>query len=78
MKKLHALLFILMVTTTAIAANLAASFKEAAALADAQDDKDRATRIYGAIDLNDYYQKKYNPVFQSCLKSTKHADMSTF
>jgi len=58
-----------------MASGLARSFKEAAALA-AAEDKDRATRIYAAIDLNDYYEQKYGPIFSSCLKSTDHADTS--
>jgi len=57
-----------------MASGLARSFKEAAALAGA--DKDRATRIYAAIDLKDYYEEKYGPIFSSCLKSTDHADTS--
>ena len=61
-----------------MAGDLAGSFKQAAALADAQDVTDRAIRIYAEIDLKDYYQQKYGPVFQSCLKSTEHPDMSTF
>lgn len=44
----------------------------------ATEDKDRATRIYAEVDLKDYYQHKYMPVFQSCLKSTEHPDTSTF
>ena len=60
-----------------MAGDLAGSFKEAVALAKTED-KDRATRIYSEIDLRDYYQQKYMPVFQSCLKSIEHPDPSTF
>jgi len=60
-----------------MAGDLATSFKQAVALAAAQD-KDRTTRIYADIDLKDYYQQKYSPVFVSCLKSTDHADTSPF
>lgn len=60
-----------------MAGDLARSFKEAVALAEAQPE-DRATRIYAKVDLNDYYQQKYMPVFQSCLKSTENPDTSTF
>lgn len=60
-----------------MAGDLASSFKQAVALAEARD-KDRATRIYADIDLKDYYQHKYSPVFVSCLKSTDHADTSPF
>lgn len=77
MKRLHSILFILLLTTSGIASDLARSFKEAAALANAQD-KDRATRIYTQIDLKDYYERKYGPIFVSCLKSTGHPNTSAF
>jgi len=77
MKKLYSVALIFLLTTSSMAGDLASSFKEAVALA-ATEDKDRATRIYAEIDLKDYYQHKYMPVFQSCLKSTEHADTSTF
>jgi hypothetical protein len=57
--------------------DLATSFKQAAALGDAQE-KERATQAYIHLDLMPYYQKKYSPVFQSCLASTSHADTSPF
>ncbi len=61
-----------LLTTSSPAANLPSSFKEAVALADKQDkDANRATRIYDAVDLKDYYEKKYLPLFQSCLTSTE-------
>jgi len=70
MNTLYAIALTCLLTTASVAANLPSSFKDAVALADKQDkDRDRATRIYDAIDLNDYYQKKYIPLFQSCLKS---------
>jgi|SRR5580704_289241 hypothetical protein len=78
MKTLYSILLISLLTTSGTAGDLAGSFKEAAAQADAQDVTDRAIRIYAEIDLRDYYQQKYNPVFQSCLKSTEHPDTSTF
>lgn len=78
MKKIYSILFIVvLLTSSGMAGDLAASFKEAAALAKTED-KDRAKRIYSEIDLKDYYQQKYFPIFQSCLKSTDHPDMSTF
>ena len=77
MKRLYTIVLISLLTTSSIAGTLASSFKEAVALA-ATEDKDRATRIYAAIDLKDYYQQKYMPVFTSCLKSTEHPDTSTF
>jgi hypothetical protein len=77
MKKLYSIALILLLTTSGMAGDLAGSFKEAVALAKTED-KDRATRIYAEIDLKDYYQQKYFPVFQSCLKSIEHPDPSTF
>lgn len=77
MKKLYTMVLISLLATSSVAGTLASSFKEAATLADTED-KDRATRIYAEVDLKDYYQQKYMPVFQSCLKSTEHPDSSTF
>jgi len=77
MKKLYSIALIFLLTTSSMAGDLASSFKEAVALAEAQPE-DRAARIYAKVDLNDYYQQKYMPVFQSCFKSTEHPDMSTF
>jgi hypothetical protein len=78
MKTVYTIVLISLLTTSGIAGDLAGSFKEAGALADAQDVTNRATRIYAAIDLKDYFQQKYMPIFQSCLRSTEHPDMSTF
>ncbi|HSY92106.1 MAG TPA: hypothetical protein VK812_12085 [Candidatus Binatus sp.] len=77
MKKLYTMVLISLLTTSSLAGDLAGSFKEAVALAKTED-TDRATRIYSDIDLKDYYQQKYFPVFQSCLKSIEHPDPSTF
>jgi hypothetical protein len=77
MRKICSILFISLLTTSGMAGDLASSFKQAVALAEAQD-KGRTTRIYADIDLKDYYQRKYSPVFVSCLKSTDHADTSPF
>ena len=72
MKALCIIIVISLLTTSSVAANLPSSFKEAVALADKQDkDANRATRIYDAVDLKDYYEKKYLPLFQSCLTSTE-------
>lgn len=76
MRKLYAVLFVSLLTTSTMAGDLAGTFKEAVALADKHED--RTTRIYSEIDLKDYYQQKYMPIFQSCLKSTEHPDMSSF
>jgi hypothetical protein len=77
MKKLYAIVLISLLTTAVSADDLAISFKQAAALAETQN-KERATRVYEALDLKDYYQQKYSPVFLSCLKSTDHRDTSPF
>ena len=77
MRKICSILFISLLTTSGMAGDLVSSFKQAVALAEAQD-KDRKTRIYADIDLKDYYHQKYPPVFVSCLKSTDHADTSPF
>jgi hypothetical protein len=77
MRKIFSVLFVSLLATTSVASDLAKSFKEAVALADTEDE-DRATRIYAKVDLTDYYQRKYMPVFQSCLKSTENPDTSTF
>ena len=77
MKILCAIVFISLLTTAGRADDLATSFKQAAALGDAQE-KERATQAYIHLDLMPYYQKKYSPVYQSCLKSTDHRDTSTF
>jgi len=58
-------------------ANSLVSFKQAAALGDAQE-KERNAQAYIHLDLMPYYQKKYSPVFLSCLASTDHPDTSPF
>lgn len=70
MKTLYTIVVVIsLLPTFSVAANLPSSFKDAVALADKQDkERDRATRIYDAVDLKDYYEKKYLPLFQSCLK----------
>jgi hypothetical protein len=60
-----------------MAGDLASSFKQAAALADAED-RDSATEAYAKNDLLPYYMQKYWPVFQSCLSPTQHPDTSSF
>jgi|SRR5271165_262645 len=77
MKKLYAIVLISLLTTAGRADDLATSFKQAAALAEAQD-KVNAAIAYEHRDLKPYYQKKYSPVFLSCLKSTDHPDTSPF
>ena len=77
MKKLYAIVFIFLLATSGRADELASSFKQAAALADAQE-KERAAQAYIHLDLKPYYQKKYSPVFLSCLASTDHPDTSPF
>ena len=77
MRKIFSVFFVSLLKTSGMGSDIARSFKEAVALADAEV-KDRATHIYAKIDLTDYYQRKYMPVFQSCLKSSEHPDTSTF
>jgi hypothetical protein len=77
MKKPYAIVLISLLATSGRAIELASSFKQAAALGDAQE-KERATQAYIHLDLMPYYQKKYSPVFQSCLTSTDHPDTSPF
>ena len=79
MRAVYIIVLISLLTTLSIASNLPSSFKEALALADKQDkDRDRATRIYDAVDLKDYYEKKYMPLFQSCFKSTGETSSFSF
>ena len=77
MKKLYAIVLISLLATSGRAIELASSFKQAAALGDVQE-KERSTQAYIHLDLMPYYQKKYSPVFQSCLTSTDHPDASPF
>jgi hypothetical protein len=75
--KLYAIVLISLLTTAGRAGDLATSFKQAAALGDAQE-KERATQAYIHVDLMPYYEKKYARAFQSCLASTDHPDTSPF
>jgi hypothetical protein len=77
MKKLNVLVVVSLLATATGAGELASSFKQAAALGDAQE-KHPATWVYQRRDLTPYYQEKYGPVLQSCLKSTDHPDTSPF
>jgi hypothetical protein len=77
MSRLYTIVFISLLATSSIAGNLVSSFKQAAALGDAQE-KERTTQAYVHLDLTPYYQQKYSPVFQSCLASTDHPDTSPF
>jgi hypothetical protein len=74
---LTTIVFISLLATSGRAGDLASSFKQAVVLADAQDKED-AAYVYGHRDLNQYYQKKYSPVFLSCLASTDQPDTSPF
>jgi hypothetical protein len=65
-------------SSSSIAGDPAGSFEQAVGLAEAQS-KDRTIRIYSAVDLMPYYQQKYMPVFQACLKLTERpGDTSPF
>jgi hypothetical protein len=77
MKKLYAIVLISVLAAAVRANDLATSFKQAVALAETQS-KDRASKVYEALDLKEYYEQEYSSVFQSCLKSTDHPDTSPF
>jgi hypothetical protein len=77
MRKLYSIIFISLLTTSSIAGDLASSFEQASALALAQD-KDPVAQAYRKRDLIPYYQQKYFPIFQLCLKTTEHRDTSSF
>jgi hypothetical protein len=77
MKKLHIMVFIALLVTSCRSTSLAGSFKQAAALGDAQE-KEPAVQAFLQRDLEPYYQKKYSSIFQSCLASTDHPDTSSF
>src|SRR5690348_5439887 len=76
MKKLYVIVAICFLTTTGRAGDLATSFEQAAALGDAQEKKPAALAY--KPELTTYYQQRYSPVFQSCLKSTENRDTSSF
>lgn len=76
MRKLYAIGLICFLTSTGRAADLATSFEQAAALGDAQEKKPAALAY--KPELMTYYQQRYSPVFQSCLKSTQNRDTSPF
>jgi hypothetical protein len=57
--------------------SLNSSFQQVAAFADTQEE-DPATQEYAQRDLKPYYQRKYGPIFSSCLASTDHPDKSPF
>lgn len=77
MQKLYWITFVLLVTTCSVADDLASSFEQASAIALSQH-KASAVRAYDKRDLMPYYQDKYFPIFQSCLKTTEHRDTSPF
>lgn len=77
MKKLGAIVLVSLLATTGRASDLATTFDEAVALAENQN-KDRASRAYDALDFKPYYQQKYGPLLVSCLNSADQPDTSTF
>lgn len=77
MKAFCTIVIFSLLTAAGRADDLATSFKQAVALADAQE-KERAAQAYIHLDLKPYYEKKYSPVFQSCLASTAQPDTSPF
>lgn len=56
--------------TSGSPSDLATSFQQAVALAEAQE--------YEHRDLKAYYRKRYAPIFQACFASTEHPDTSPF
>lgn len=77
MKNLGMITVLFLAATSALANDLAGSFQEAAALADAQE-KAEATRDYFGKILLPYYARKYAPVLQSCFATVAHPDNSSF
>lgn len=77
MKELYATVFLSLLTISCGAGELVSSFKQAVALAEAQE-QEPAGQAYVHRDLKVYYEKKYSPVFQACLASTDHRDTSPF
>ena len=77
MKALFVVVLVSLLVASGRGDDLAASFKQAAALGDAQE-KERAMQAYLHLDLMPYYQQKYSPVFQSCLKANAHPDPKSF
>src|SRR5690242_6987422 len=76
MTRLYTIIFISLLTTSGCAGGLANSFKQAAALEDAQE-KEPAAQAY-KLEVGTYYQQKYSPIVLSCLKSTDRVDTSPF
>ena len=76
MRKLGAIIFVFLLTVSSRADDLVSSFKEASARAEAQE-KEPPAQAY-KHEVGTYYQRKYAPVFVSCLKSTDHRDTSPF
>ncbi len=78
MKLVYSVVLTFVLTSFSMAVDLPTSFKEAASLADAQNDEAPVVRGYLADSLGPYYKKKYGPLFVSCLKSTDHFDVTRF
>jgi len=77
MRQLYSIFLVFLLATFGIASDLASSFERASALALAQR-KDPAVQAYDTHDLMPYYQQKYFPVFQSCLRATENRDIPSF
>jgi hypothetical protein len=67
-----------MLASFSMAVDLPASFKEAARLADAQNDKSPPIRTYLDDTLNPHFLKKYGPLSGLCLKSSHNFDVTRF
>lgn len=77
MKIAQAVALMLLLTVAAMAVDLARSFEEAVKISDDQAGVS-ALHQYETEQLTPYYEKKYSPVFESCLNSTPGADTSGF
>jgi len=77
-KPIYAVILTFMLASFSMAVDLPTSFKEAASSADAQNDDAHAVRDYLSDSLSPYYNKKYGPLFVSCLKSSNYSDVKRF
>jgi hypothetical protein len=77
MKTLGIIAVLFLAAISPMASDLASSFREAVARADAQE-KGEATRDYFAKTLLPYYGRKYAPVLQSCFATVAHPNSDPF
>jgi len=77
MKAFRTICIFLLAVASSMAADLASSFQQAVALAEAQE-KAPATKDFFNQVLLPYYAQKYAPVVQSCFANVKQPDNSPF